>query len=62
MPQKKTSFTKRELKLIDIACWQLIQALDMNRETWTGNKDLQARNQKDMKTLAEIRDKRKAEA
>ncbi len=57
MPQKKISFTKRELKLIDIACWQLIQVLDMNRETWTGNKDLQARNQQDMKTLAEIRSK-----
>ena len=57
MPQKKTSFTKRELKLIDIACWQLIQALDINRETWTGSKDLQARNQQDLKTLAEIRNK-----
>jgi hypothetical protein len=57
MPQKKTSFTKRELKLIDIACWQLIQVLDMNRETWTGKKNLQARNQQDLKTLAEIRSK-----
>lgn len=57
MPQKKTSFTKQELKLIDVACWQLIQTLDINRETWTGNKDLQARNQQDLKTLAEIRSK-----
>ena len=62
MPQKKISFTKRELKLIDVACWQLIQALDINRETWTGNKDLQARNQQDLKTLVEIRSKIKAGA
>lgn len=62
MPQKKISFTKRELKLIDVACWQLIQALDMNRETWTGNKDLQAQNQQDLKTLAEIRSKIKTGA
>lgn len=62
MPQKKISFTKRELELIDIACWQLIQALDMNRETWTGNKDLRAQNQQDMKALAEIRNKIKTGA
>lgn len=62
MPQKKISFTKRELELIDIACWHLFQELDVSRETWTGNKDLQTRNQQDLKTLAEIRSKIKTGA
>lgn len=62
MPQKKIEFTKRELELIDVACWRLIEALDVSRETWTGNKDLQARNQRDLKTLAEIRNKIKTGA
>lgn len=50
-------FTGAELALIDSACYQLLEALDLSKEKWEQNNSLKNANERDIKTLREIRNK-----
>ena len=48
-------FTREEKRLIDIACWQLLEALDIVRSDVS--QEIQEMNDKDTKVLNRIREK-----
>ena len=48
-------FTKQEKKLIDIACWQLLETLDIVRSDVS--QEIRETNDKDIKVLNRIREK-----
>lgn len=54
-------FSNDELRLIDVACYQLLEALDITKEHWEANEELKRVNEKDMATLKIIRQKLLAE-
>lgn len=54
-------FSDDELRLIDIACFQLLEALDINKERWEENEVLKQDNERDIAILKNIKQKVLAE-
>ena len=50
-------FTKEELKMIDVACYQLLEALDLSKGRWESNEILKQENATDITTLKSIKRK-----
>lgn len=49
--------SREELRVIDVACYQLLEALDITKERWEENEELRQDNEKDIALLKNVRQK-----